>query len=86
MFVLLNDRREVSVFDTMKGRQVVKYTVEEDLEIKNMSVHPDGKLVALSGTSSQIHFLDLSSGNVLITIECQTVRIQHLKSILTSLG
>ena len=73
IFVLLNDKRQISVFDVSKGRSVVTYTVEEDLEIKFLSIHPDGKLVALCGSNSQVHFLDLSSGNVVITFDCQTV-------------
>lgn len=75
LYVLLNDKRQVSVFDVSKGRQVVQYTIEEDLELKYLSVHPDGKLCALSGTGGQIHFLDLTSGEILITIDCQTVSI-----------
>jgi hypothetical protein len=49
---LLNDKREVSIFDVTKGRVVLKYTIEEDLEIRYLSVHPDGKLAALSGSNS----------------------------------
>ena len=60
--------------DTSKGREVLTYKVEEDLELRNVSVHPDGKLVALSGTNGQIHFLDLTTGEILITVDCLKVR------------
>jgi WD40 repeat protein len=73
LFVLLNDKREILLFDVSKGRCVVSYTVD-DYDIIYMSIHPDGKLVALCGSNSMIHFLDLSNGNVAIVFDCQTVK------------
>lgn len=62
LLVTLGCDRNVSLYDISRGREVLSYLVEDDLELTHLSVHPDGKLVSLSGTNGQIHFLDLTSG------------------------
>lgn len=70
LFVALDENRRVAIVDISRGREVLSYKVEEDLELNFLSVHPDGKLVALSGTNGQVHFLDLCSGEILTTVDC----------------
>lgn len=84
LFVALDENRRVAIVDISRGREVLSYKVEEDLELNFLSVHPDGKLVALSGTNGQVHFLDLCSGEILTTVDCQ--KVKPLETISYELG
>lgn len=75
LFLHLDDQRNLRLFDINEERMVMACCVESDLEINSMGIHPDGKLVALNGTNGQIHFLDLTSGEVVITLEGSKVII-----------
>ena len=78
LLVTLDCDRNVSLYDISRGREVLSYLVDDDLELTHLSVHPDGKLVSLSGTNGQIHFLDLTSGQILITMDCLKVILLYL--------
>ena len=73
ILALLDDSRELSLLDLKRQRAVFEATIEDDLELTGLSCHPDGKLIALSGTNSQVHFFDLNSKQVVITLETSQV-------------
>ena len=63
----------MSIFDIKKESITMKMKVEDDLDLTSLSVHPDGKLVALTGTEGQIHFFDLTAGKIVLSVESPNV-------------
>lgn len=69
----LDKLRNLSLYDIKQEIFIFNHTIEEDLEIGRMNVHPDGKLVALAGSENNLHFFDLTSNQVVLTLEALSV-------------
>jgi hypothetical protein len=73
LFLHLDDQRTLRLFDVNEERMVMGDIIDNDLELNCMAVHPDGKLVSLGGTNGQVHFYDLTAGQVVISLDSSQV-------------
>ena len=74
--LVLDEDRTMSIFDIKNESISMRVKIEDDLDLTTLSVHPDGKLVALTGTEGQIHFFDLTAGKIVLSIEAPSVNFR----------
>lgn len=78
LLVGLDEFRNISIYDLAKEVIYSTTKIEDDLEFNVLSIHPDGKLVALGGSNSNLHFFDLSSNQLVLTLESVSVSYLNL--------
>lgn len=78
LLVGLDEFRTVSIYDLSKEVISFTSTIEDDLQLTSLGVHPDGKLLALAGSNSNLHFFDIVSNQVVLTLESASVSLHLL--------
>lgn len=69
ILVGLDDVRELTLFDLSKQNTIMRKSTDDDLELNCLSIHPDGKLAAIGGSGNNLHFYDLTSNQIVLTLE-----------------
>jgi len=59
-------------------RITFKKQFDDDLDIKTLKVHPDGRLLALGGTVGNIHLWDLKSNSLSVSFQTEKQNIIDL--------
>lgn len=78
----LDEFRNFSLFDLNEQMFVLNKLIEDDLELNCLNVHPDGKLAAIGGSDNNLHFYDISSNQIVLTLESACVSIDFFLILL----
>lgn len=64
LLLTLSEERYFKIFDLNSERFLFKKQFEDDLDLRSLKVHPDGRLAALGGTAGNVHLWDLKANSL----------------------
>lgn len=73
--IMQNESKYFNIFDLNSERITFRKQFDDDLDIKTLKIHPDGRLLALGGTVGNIHLWDLKSNSLSITFQTEKQNI-----------